>query len=54
MIFYICDGKACGEECPNPECKHTSDIKHAKNFRHCEELEYDEEYWEEKEELNEL
>lgn len=32
ITLYLCDGKACGDECPNPECKHTTDINHAKNF----------------------
>lgn len=32
-ILYRCDGKACGEVCPNPECKHTKDINHAVNFK---------------------
>lgn len=33
LIFFLCDGKACGETCPRPEtCSHTSDISHAKNF----------------------
>ena len=31
-VLYFCDVKSCGDLCPNPECKHTSDISHAKNF----------------------
>ncbi len=31
-ILYLCDGKQCGDSCPNARCKHTSDISHAKNF----------------------
>lgn len=31
-IFFLCDRKACGEKCPNPDCTHTNDISHAKNF----------------------
>ena len=31
--LYICDRKACGEECPNQECKHTLDPGHAINFK---------------------
>lgn len=42
MNFYICDRKACGKECPNPECSHTVDIEHAKNFEGNE----DTGYWE--------
>ena len=31
-IFYVCDGEACGPECPNEDCYHTSNIEHAANF----------------------
>lgn len=31
-IFYLCDGKQCGDSCPEAKCKHTSDVSHAKNF----------------------
>lgn len=31
-VVYICDGKACGNECSHPVCHLTNDIKHAKNF----------------------
>lgn len=31
-ILYLCDGKACGDICPNPHCHYTSKIEHAKNF----------------------
>lgn len=31
-VLYLCDGKACGDECPNEWCKHTSDVRHARNF----------------------
>lgn len=31
-VLYLCDGKSCGDICPNTECKHTSDISHARNF----------------------
>lgn len=31
-VVYICDGKSCGDECPNPTCHLTHDVKHAKNF----------------------
>lgn len=32
IIAYLCDGKACGDKCPNKECYHTFDISHAINF----------------------
>lgn len=46
--FYLCDGKACGDFCPNPNCYHTTDVTHAKNFRaaNCGEDRFD--YWEER------
>ncbi len=28
-ILYLCDGKACGDECPNELCHHTSKWEHA-------------------------
>ena len=28
-VLYLCDGKACGDECPNELCHHTSDWEHA-------------------------
>lgn len=28
-ILYLCDGKACGDECPNELCHRTADPKHA-------------------------
>lgn len=28
-ILYLCDGRACGDECPNELCHHTADPKHA-------------------------
>lgn len=32
-VVYLCDRKACGEVCPNPEnCSHTFNIRHAVNF----------------------
>ncbi len=31
-ILYVCDGEACGKECPNEDCHHTSNIEHAANF----------------------
>lgn len=31
-VLYICDGEACGPECPNIDCMYTSDIKHAIHF----------------------
>ena len=31
-ILYYCDKEACGDECPNPECYLTTDIRHAFNF----------------------
>lgn len=31
-VLYICDGEACGPECPNTDCMYTSDIKHAMHF----------------------
>lgn len=27
--FYICNRRACGEICPNPDCCHTSRIEFA-------------------------
>lgn len=33
ITLFLCDGRACGDECPNPECKHTADVNHAKNFK---------------------
>lgn len=33
-IFYLCDGKACGENHSCGECLHTSDITHALNFKY--------------------
>lgn len=32
-ILYICDRKACGDACPNPECMYTKNILHALSFR---------------------
>lgn len=33
-VLYICDKKACGEDCPNPvTCTYTTDPKHAINFK---------------------
>lgn len=32
VVMFLCDRKACGDACPNPDCSHTSDITHAKNF----------------------
>lgn len=33
-IVFLCNGKACGEYgCPNPKCKHTSNIHYAINFK---------------------
>lgn len=31
-VLFICDKTACGESCPTPECRHTSDIHHARHF----------------------
>ena len=31
VAFYLCDGTACANCCPDV-CKHTSNIAHAKNF----------------------
>lgn len=28
-ILYLCDGKACGDECPNELCHHTAKLEHA-------------------------
>lgn len=28
-VLYLCDGKACGEECPNEMCHHTTNREHA-------------------------
>lgn len=36
-IAYICDGKACGEDCTFPKCQHTTDINHALNFEKLDE-----------------
>lgn len=33
-IFYLCDGKACGENHNCGECSHTTDVTHAKNFKY--------------------
>lgn len=30
--LYICDRKACGDRCPNPDCRHTSNPNHARHF----------------------
>ena len=30
-ICYLCDGKACGEVCPNDLCHHTYQYSHALN-----------------------
>lgn len=43
-ILYLCDGKMCGDDCPNIDCMHTSDIRHAKNFK---KQSFTDEYWEE-------
>ncbi len=32
QTMYVCDRKSCGDECENPECHYTYDVKHAKNF----------------------
>ena len=32
-MLYLCDRKACGDVCPNPECAHTDDIRHARSFQ---------------------
>lgn len=29
VVYYLCDGKACGETCPNSECRHTAKPEHA-------------------------
>ena len=31
-VLYICDGEACGAECPNLTCDYTEDVTHARNF----------------------
>lgn len=31
-VAYLCDGRACGEECGLVECIRTTQIEHAKNF----------------------
>ena len=28
-VLYLCDGKACGDECPNELCHHTTRWEHA-------------------------
>lgn len=28
-VLYLCDGKACGETCPNEDCHHTNKYAHA-------------------------
>lgn len=28
-ILYLCDGRACGDECPNEMCHHTNKWEHA-------------------------
>lgn len=28
-VLYLCDGKACGDECPNELCHHTNQWEHA-------------------------
>lgn len=28
-VLYLCDGKACGDECPNELCHHTAKPEHA-------------------------
>lgn len=32
MVAYICDQKACGDDCHPMDCHHTLDISHAVNF----------------------
>ena len=32
MVLYECDYMACGDECPNPFCHLTTDVRHAVNF----------------------
>ena len=32
QVFYLCDRKACGEDCASKQCRYTYDISHAKNF----------------------
>ena len=41
-VLYICDGRQCGDVCPNPFCELTNDIRHARNF------EYKHGFWVEK------
>lgn len=36
-IAYVCDRKACGENCVFPKCQHTEDINHALNFEKIDE-----------------
>lgn len=31
-VLYECDGHACGGECYNSACSHTTDVSHAVNF----------------------
>ena len=28
-MLYLCDGRACGDGCPNGDCHHTKDYAHA-------------------------
>lgn len=28
-MLYLCDGKACGDTCPNEDCHHTVKWEHA-------------------------
>ena len=40
-VAYLCDGKACGDICPNPDfCYRTEQIEHAVNFMRIEEDKY--------------
>lgn len=40
-VAYLCDGKACGDICPNPDlCYRTEQIEHAINFIQLNENKY--------------
>ena len=28
-VLYLCDGRACGDACPNELCHHTTRLEHA-------------------------
>lgn len=43
-VLFLCDRKACGSECPNPDCMYTTAVAHAKNFKRAEQMYNNTEY----------